>query len=322
VLQSLHPPATKWKDNKEKPTGCIVCRQDASAVSEDDLLWLVARCAFSTETAAIGNIAAHMQLAYTICTDNFPLPWLTPEERSEPAASCCDSYAHAENTSEVRQEVTRSDNFTHAGFTTDDGQRRAAKLRRALDASTAIAAATCRADALPEPLLEGYPGRAKLLGGHEGGRRAPPAARRQKILVGLARASSDTVFVAVVDQLLVLPELRRQGLGRRCVLPAMRLGPAHPPQIALKHVSFVRSLEVFFLVCGGTIALSITGWLSKQAQHQQQPPAGLRRCLSPSWKASRVVQSFWVAAGSGQRRGGRRLSAAEDSDTVALRGVR
>jgi hypothetical protein len=169
----------------------LMCSEDASAVSEDELLWLEERCILSMMMAASKDIKsctslsmAHMQPAHDICTDR-PL-------------HCTEG-------------------------TTVGRERRASKLRVALESSTAVAAATCRADALPESLLDGYPGRRALLNRQEGGCRAPSRARRQKILVGLASASSDTEFVGVVDQVLVLPELRRQGLGRRCVLPKSQM---------------------------------------------------------------------------------------------------
>lgn len=46
------------------------------------------------------------------------------------------------------------------------------------------------------------------------------AAKRQKILVGLVRASSDEHFVGTLDDIMIHPGLRRRGLGRRCVLAA------------------------------------------------------------------------------------------------------
>jgi GNAT superfamily N-acetyltransferase len=170
----------------------LICSEDASAVSKDELLWLEERCILSTMMAASKGIksgtslsmASDMQPAHDIWTDR-PL--------------------HCTKGTPVEQE------------------RRAFKLRVALESSTAVAAATCRADALPESLLDGYPGRRALLNRQEGGCRAPSRARRQKILVGLARASSDREFVGVVDQVVVLPELRRQGLGRRCVLPKSQM---------------------------------------------------------------------------------------------------
>lgn len=85
-------------------------------------------------------------------------------------------------------------------------------LRTALDSSEVVAA-VCRADALPRSLLRHHPAFAEVARPSEP---LTQEARRCPILVGLARASTDDDNIAVVDQVLVLPELRQQGLGRRC----------------------------------------------------------------------------------------------------------
>jgi len=54
--------------------------------------------------------------------------------------------------------------------------------------------------------------------------------KRQKILIGLAHASSDGVFVGTVDHVMVLPELQNQGLGRRYGAPVAQV----PVQIIQK----------------------------------------------------------------------------------------
>jgi hypothetical protein len=119
-------------------------------------------------------------------------------------------------------------------------------------AHSVVAAAVCRADALPDACLEGFPGwhsaapeqqQGADASAAEGEASVQPAARagaqagapsagasdntaemwraqrarkRQRILIGIARASSDGTFMATVDEVLVLPQLQRQGLGRRC----------------------------------------------------------------------------------------------------------
>ena len=114
----------------------------------------------------------------------------------------------------------------------------------ALAASRAVAVAVCRAGSLPQSILTAYPGRppadfrpaqqaaqresgagdaAAVTGGDGSGAHAAAceewaqsrAGRRQRIVVGIARASGDSTFMATIDEVLVLPELRRQGLGRR-----------------------------------------------------------------------------------------------------------
>ena len=107
-------------------------------------------------------------------------------------------------------------------------------MATALANSCALLAAYCRADAvskfIPEEQLSQFPG---LIQGHQGAagqassdsslaRSAHSdwmkqrAAKRQKILVGLVRASSDQHFVGTLDSIMVHPGLRRRGLGRRC----------------------------------------------------------------------------------------------------------
>lgn len=113
----------------------------------------------------------------------------------------------------------------------------------ALASSCAVIAAYCRADAVanlvPQDHLSRFPGFLQVQQ-----RAAPPGtpvssseiqistesvprqsdwlqlrtAKRQKILVGLARASSDKHFVGTLDAAMVHPGLQRRGLGRRCVL--------------------------------------------------------------------------------------------------------
>ena len=117
----------------------------------------------------------------------------------------------------------------------------------ALAASRAVAVAVCRAGSLPQSMLTAYPGRPpadfrpapqaeQRKSGVAGADDAAAASadndnaahaavceewaqsragRRQRIVVGIARASGDGTFMATIDEVLVLPELRRQGLGRR-----------------------------------------------------------------------------------------------------------
>ena len=144
----------------------------------------------------------------------------------------------------------------HSGAQQRGQSRYAEQLQRTetmLKHTSAIAAAVCRADALPSHLLAGFPGRPpphviqdaldsvavadasdQGADGKRSARRRVLAdaevqaveeataswcesrtGRRQKVLVGLARATADGTFVATLDEVLVLPQLQSQGLGRR-----------------------------------------------------------------------------------------------------------
>lgn len=94
------------------------------------------------------------------------------------------------------------------------------EIAKALKNSSSVIAAYCRADALPEGIIQNFPGRIRIQVDDDSGSnelwQRRRAAKRQKVLIGVAHASSDQVFVATVDHVMVLPELQNQGLGRRC----------------------------------------------------------------------------------------------------------
>jgi hypothetical protein len=112
------------------------------------------------------------------------------------------------------------------------------RVATALANSCAVLAAYCRADAVanivPEEHLSRFPGFVQVPQGDcaqsrntQGSASSTAsgsswlqqrAARRQKILVGLVRASSDRHFVGTLDEIMVHPGLQRRGLGRRCAM--------------------------------------------------------------------------------------------------------
>lgn len=91
-------------------------------------------------------------------------------------------------------------------------------ITKALKNSHSIMAAFCRADALPQGVCVDLPGRIQISVDGDGNSelwQLRRSAKRQKVLVGLAHASSDGVFVGTIDHVMVLPELQKQGLGTR-----------------------------------------------------------------------------------------------------------
>lgn len=104
----------------------------------------------------------------------------------------------------------------------------ASEVSKALKNSTSVIAAYCRADALPEGIILDFPDRIRVDAGDiESGTtelwQLRRTSKRQKILIGLAHASSDGVFVGTVDHVMVLPELQNQGLGRRYGAPVAQV---------------------------------------------------------------------------------------------------
>lgn len=106
-----------------------------------------------------------------------------------------------------------------------------------LRSTAGVAAAVCRADALPETCLTAYPGRPAVETDDGEAWCASRAGRRQKILVGLARVSSDQHFVGTIDEVCVLPEFQQQGLGRRCALLVCLLSAALSSCFVVTHCS-------------------------------------------------------------------------------------
>lgn len=102
------------------------------------------------------------------------------------------------------------------------------EVSKALAHSTSIIAAYCRADALPEDIILDFPDRIRVEAddfqtGSTDLWQLRRKSKRQKILIALAHASSDGVFVGTVDNVMVLPELQNQGLGRRYGAPVAHL---------------------------------------------------------------------------------------------------
>lgn len=93
-----------------------------------------------------------------------------------------------------------------------------ADITKALQNSLSVVAAYSRADALPDDLIFDFPNRIRVdnlkIDSNELWH-LRRSAKRQKILIGIAHAASDGVFVGTVDHVMVLPSLQNQGLGRR-----------------------------------------------------------------------------------------------------------
>ena len=111
----------------------------------------------------------------------------------------------------------------------------------ALACSSALIAAVCRADSLPEAYLQGNPQQspASAAGADEHADwMLKRAAGRRRVLVGIARASSDGFYSATIDEVLVLPELHRQGLGTRYACQPHSTAAALPSSVTcVSHVS-------------------------------------------------------------------------------------
>ena len=129
----------------------------------------------------------------------------------------------------------RSDSCPCAEFEGEQNQEQ--RVATALAHSCALLAAYCRADAVakfvPEAQLLRFPGLIQTQQGaagvtQRGGGGTQPewirrrAAKRQKILVGLVRASSDQHFVGTLDAIMVHPGLQRRGFGRRCATAVLK----------------------------------------------------------------------------------------------------
>ena len=108
-------------------------------------------------------------------------------------------------------------------------------VQSALENSCAVLAAYCRADSLTKLVPEEHMMRVHELLQNQvsGGIMARQqdwlqqrAARRQKVLVGLVRASSDRHFVGTLDSIMIHPGLRRRGLGRRCAYIHLAVPPS------------------------------------------------------------------------------------------------
>lgn len=115
-------------------------------------------------------------------------------------------------------------------------------VKSALENSCAVLAAYCRADSLTKLVPEEHMRRIHELlqnqvsGGYKARQQdwlQERAARRQKVLVGLVRASSDRHFVGTLDSIMVHPGLRRRGLGRRCAYTSYSATIVHQLSLSL-----------------------------------------------------------------------------------------
>lgn len=137
------------------------------------------------------------------------------------------------------------------------GDERLQQLQTALEHSDGLVAAFCRADALsaatrahlPAPRdPKGHPNKPASPLAINADFQARRAAARRKVLVGLARASSDGALVGVVDSVLLLPELHGSGLGRRCALSALPHSTRLTPRTTHARVPTRQAVERKFSV--------------------------------------------------------------------------
>jgi hypothetical protein len=125
----------------------------------------------------------------------------------------------------------KDEHRSHEGAGHELLTQHAEALNVALSNSCALVAAYCRADALPEELITDFPGRLACAGdGQQSDWQLRRSAKRQKILIALVRASSDGVFVGTVDHVMVHPEVRGQGLGRRWDLLTAPVPSSYKPK--------------------------------------------------------------------------------------------
>jgi ribosomal protein S18 acetylase RimI-like enzyme len=182
---------------------CVRCREAGKDVDAEATLWLRMRCQQHQD---------QQTKKFSTTTDPVSLSPDTPEMADDPSR-----WSLKPSTAAHCRDGTIGRGCTAHAM---PSAQEVARCERALSiTTTAVAAAVCRADTLPDWCLLGFPGRPPVgvaAGMAQQQWLSSRAGKRQKILVGLARVSGDNEFVGTVDEVLVLPELRRQGLGRRC----------------------------------------------------------------------------------------------------------